>query len=565
MKEEGTSRKQIIKKVAVIFLVGLLVLTFFSNTIMNYSLPEVATEPVMSGTVSNKVRGQGVVETNSDYEVMVSGTRVIKEVKFEAGDEVKKGDVLFTFEEGENTELEEAQDLLDQLELNYAKSLLKVLPNYESDNLNIQDAKDSLDAAIAAQEQAATNAANLKTAKDEAAAAQSSFDTQQAVVNELQAKVDAYGEVGDYDEAKALADKTESELTTLKGQLEEWQQSYEDALANGEDTFQIEKEIKTVELEITTKESDLERQKAIADALQGISGSYNEALEKLSAESMTLSTLQTTLEAKNARVDELSVFPSVEEAKATVKERENSLKQQLLSLKDRKEQDAINQKIESMDMKVAEEEIAEQREKVEELQNSNDLTEIKSKEDGVIAQIDYKKGDTVMADTPIARIQLSESGYIVKINITKAQSKLIRVGDEANIENIWGEDITASVKSIKADPENPNQSMILTFAVKGEANPGETLVFSVGEKSNRYDAVVPNSAIKEDSKGKFVLVVTVKGSPLGNRYKVKRADVEVLASDDTSSGVAGALYEYDNVVTNSSKPLESGMQVRLVD
>ena len=66
------------------------------------------------------MRGQGTVETNSDLDVTVSGARVVKEVKVEVGDEVKKGDVLFTFEEGENTELDEAQNALDDLELNYA-------------------------------------------------------------------------------------------------------------------------------------------------------------------------------------------------------------------------------------------------------------------------------------------------------------------------------------------------------------------------------------------------------------------------------------------------------------
>ena len=133
------------------------------------------------------------------------------------------------------------------------------------------------------------------------------------------------------------------------------------------------------------------------------------------------------------------------------------------------------------------------------------------------------------------------------------------------MENVWDEDLEAEVKSIKADPENPNQSSVVTFEVKGNVDVGQNLSLSVGDKSNRYDAVVPNSAIKEDSNGKFVLIVTVKGTPLGNRYKVKRADVEVLASDDTSSGVSGGVYEYDNVVTNSSKPLEEGMQVRLVE
>ena len=48
--EKETNRKHIVKKAAVIFLVAMLILTFFSNTIMNYSLPEVATEPVTTGT-----------------------------------------------------------------------------------------------------------------------------------------------------------------------------------------------------------------------------------------------------------------------------------------------------------------------------------------------------------------------------------------------------------------------------------------------------------------------------------------------------------------------------------
>ena len=179
-KEMQTSRKQIIKRIAIVFLIAMLILTFFSNTIMNYSLPEVATEPVSSGTVSSKVRGQGTVETNSDYEVTVSGARVIKEVKVEVGDSVEKGQVLFTFEEGENTELAEAEDTLEQLELDYAKSLLKSMPDYASDDLDIQAAKEDLDAAIKARDKAKTTAASLKKAKSEKKQAQTKVDNQQA-------------------------------------------------------------------------------------------------------------------------------------------------------------------------------------------------------------------------------------------------------------------------------------------------------------------------------------------------------------------------------------------------
>ena len=50
MHEEVRNRDWV-KNAAIIFLVVILVLTFFSNTIMNRSLPEVASQEVTSGSI----------------------------------------------------------------------------------------------------------------------------------------------------------------------------------------------------------------------------------------------------------------------------------------------------------------------------------------------------------------------------------------------------------------------------------------------------------------------------------------------------------------------------------
>lgn len=566
-EEKETSRKQIIKKAAIIFLVIMLILTFFSNTIMNYSLPEVATEPVSSGSVSNKVRGQGTVETNSDYEVMVSGTRVIKEVKVEQGDTVEQGQVLFTFEEGENTELTQAEDELDQMELDYAKSLLKNAPDYSSDNMDIKIAKEELEEAIKAQEEAKENAKKLKKAKTEAAAAKKAVTEQQKKVDKLQEKIDAYGEVGDYSTASEQVKITSRDLEKLKTELSDLEEDLKKAETD-EDTERItelKRLIRDKKLEISNKEADLKNDKRVEETLKTTSGTYNQLKTDYAKESKTLASLQETLTAKEAKVEELSAKPSVKEAKKAVKEKRESLTRLLQALKTKKQDDSLTQQAESLDMQAAQEKIEKQRKLVNKMKNSSDLKQIKAKENGVVSEIACKSGDSVTGEAPLAKIQLLESGYIVKITITKAQSKLIHVGDEASVGNVWDEGLTAEVKNIKADPENPNQNMLVTFEVKGDVEPGQTLSISAGEKSNKYDAVVPNNAVREDSKGKFVLIVTVKGTPLGNRYKVKRANVEVLASDESYSGVSGAVYESDNVVTNASKPLEDGMQVRLVE
>ena len=63
MKEKNSNRREWVKTAEIIFLSVLLVLTFFSNTIMNYSLPEVATQYVEPGNITAKIRGTGTVES----------------------------------------------------------------------------------------------------------------------------------------------------------------------------------------------------------------------------------------------------------------------------------------------------------------------------------------------------------------------------------------------------------------------------------------------------------------------------------------------------------------------
>ena len=49
-----------------------------------------------------------------------------------------------------------------------------------------------------------------------------------------------------------------------------------------------------------------------------------------------------------------------------------------------------------------------------------------------------------------------------------------------------------------------------------------------------------------------------------SRYTATRVDVQELAKDDTNTAVTG-LSSGDFVITTSTKPIEAGTQVRLVD
>ena len=96
-------------------------------------------------------------------------------------------------------------------------------------------------------------------------------------------------------------------------------------------------------------------------------------------------------------------------------------------------------------------------------------------------------------------------------------------------------------------------------------NAGAELTLSVGQKSATYDYIVPNSAIRTDTNGSFVLKIEARNSPLGNRYYARRVAVEVLASDDNSSAITGDFGWGDYVITTSSAPVKNGDMVRLAD
>ena len=120
--EKKSNRKEWVKNVAIIFLSVMLVLTFFSNTIMNYSLPEVATAMIEPGSITAKIRGTGNLTSDDPYKITIQESRKIASVAVKQGDVVEKDQVLFYLEDEDSAELEQAEKDLETeekaLELN---------------------------------------------------------------------------------------------------------------------------------------------------------------------------------------------------------------------------------------------------------------------------------------------------------------------------------------------------------------------------------------------------------------------------------------------------------------
>ena len=218
----------------------------------------------------------------------------------------------------------------------------------------------------------------------------------------------------------------------------------------------------------------------------------------------------------------------------------------------------------SLDLKDQKEDIEKQKLEIEELTKNADGQEVTAKVSGIISEINVTAGNTAGAESPLCTINVADRGYTIKIPVTQEQSRRVSVGDNAELVNYWGGNVTATLESIANDPENPGKGKLLIFRLSGEVDPGTNLTLSIGQKSANYDALVPNSAIRTDNNGTFVLALVAKSTPLSTRYTATRVDVQELAKDDTYTAVSG-IGAGEFVITTSTKPIEAGTQVRLVD
>jgi multidrug efflux pump subunit AcrA (membrane-fusion protein) len=150
MTEEKVKKRGWVKNAAIAFLSVMLVLTFFSNTIMNRSLPEVAAQYAQSGTITTRIRGTGTVEANEIYEVVLEQSREVESVAVRVGDTVTAGDILFHLADKDSDELKQAETTLDDLNYQYQEAVLNASQgDYARENRDIQLAREALEEAIA--------------------------------------------------------------------------------------------------------------------------------------------------------------------------------------------------------------------------------------------------------------------------------------------------------------------------------------------------------------------------------------------------------------------------------
>ncbi len=577
-------RREIIKTILIIFLAAMLVLTFLSNTIMNKSLSEITTESAMSGKLTERIRGSGLIESNQSYEVKIDENKTIDTIMIKTGQEVKKGDVLFTVGTEENEEIETAESELINLELEYQKALLGVPVDYTAENQAINTAREELNTAIERRNNAISNSGSAEQALYDYTNNKSQLTSKSATLEKIQSTITAI----DTNEYSMAAVEYVGNLISLYNSYIEAENDYNSAYSlysqlltgTGGNKTENSSEENTVPTEEIQQDNsmpyDINALKADADSKEEIRNNarneYESAKNSIRNDLVNqMYSIQSDIDYLNSQIANYEATQgagasmSIEDYDADVQAKQHALEELIAQLTKSQNENDLLSKTNTLEIEAKKKEVDNMKKKIQKLKKENSITEIKSKYDGIVSAVNVKPDEETIPDMPIAVIDIADEGYTVEITVDAEKAKKIKKGVEAEVVNNWDGDVTAILTEIKNDTKAGSKDRILEFSVTGDVSTGSMLDLSIPCGSGNYDTIVPKSAVHKDNNGYFVLVVNSKSSPLGNRYFAERADVEVLASDEISSAVQGAINQNDYVITTASKPVNPKDQVRMKD
>ena len=312
MESQGKNKRDIIKNILIIFLVIMLLLTFFSNTIMNRSLPEVSTQYASYKQISEKIRASATVSANQDYNIICDEAREISEVHIRRGDRVERGQVIFTLVENESSALSEAKQALNQLYIQKQQMMLDNSSSGDTDyDYEIGLKQEEIEKAEAKLSLVPDYESKLKTLENEVEALEDALEGPNDKLEELNGKMAKY-------------ESTYDTIEKITAELEENRKKFDDAskiLDSAEATLdEKEAEIDKLEAEIDSLEEENEEYDELIAKANKEKSEYEEKLGQTSTSNSNLLTLEAAMEAARTELRaverEYAYFTEMQSAKS---------------------------------------------------------------------------------------------------------------------------------------------------------------------------------------------------------------------------------------------------------
>ena len=563
LKMAFPQRKWVIRTL-VIFLIIMALLTFFSNTIMNMSLPQVRTRYAGGGSLSSSITIEGPIEAITQEVIESPGDRVVNEVLVQLGEEVTAGQALVSLVALEgNKELTEAEKELESMKWSHAWDL-KTREPFDYYNLEesirlaqktLQTARDTL-TAVQNEPAVLQQIADLKKEIEKHEARELVLTDEIAAL--ALSKLDLEDDTNPVSLPIAILSQEAAQLL-----FDAAKAAYDDAVLQG---IATQLELDTLKVPLDQAEADLLLATTMVETLQQAYDAIVQQLADKNKDLTNTTALKTQAGTKVLELEGQITGTTVDDAKEGVRSAERTLLEAQKAL-DRQKLDNQKQSEQRVrDDAATDAAIAAQQKKVDELKAVAGTNVLTSPADGIVASVNVKNGDTIVPEMELVLIFLNQEGYTVKKSFPMDVAANMYVNMTARVDWPWQADRDAVITSIRVDPEAPSTNRLVTFRLTGKFFPGEMATLVISNPSRPYECVIPRSAIHEGSNGPFVYALRQKSSPLGMRYFAVQVNVSVLAEEGTQVAIdPSALMDYLGIITQSNKPISDGSQVRLAD
>ncbi len=181
-------------------------------------------------------------------------------------------------------------------------------------------------------------------------------------------------------------------------------------------------------------------------------------------------------------------------------------------------------------------------------------------------------------------------GFQFTFTVDKESADLMRKGENVtvNVDEVKRRQIEGTIAEIKtasqgsgsggsgSKPDTDNgmqdggangsskaQKTIVVHVPQGGLQGGESASINLEKPFEDQGIVINKKWLKKDSSGSYVFVVRENRSSIGNTYTVQKAYVKTGKGNDEEIVVLGGVYLEEEIVAESSEPLQNGNRVRL--
>ena len=534
-------KKKTINKVMILVVAGIAVflsaLTVASMTMEKpKTASQVETVEVEKGNVAEELDATGTVESRNKKVFFSPVNATVKKLNFEAGDSVRKGQQLVTYD-------------LEDLEKENQKALL----NVKSGRLDLEDAVNQSEEALEKQSEAKANVQTLEGQVDEwqqyvydlqAAIQQRTTDAQNQAAAQASASAQEAAEAAqkayqqqlkEYQESeKKLRDIRDKALTAYNQAKNEYDMAMETWKKNASEPNQealLEKEKARTQAELAYKRAQEAYGQLTPPDMEGLTGAAGSA--DLSGASADTSDLQRELDSASATLAELQSELASEKAVAEADPASLS--------KEAKEKMEVANNLTELEAKSVEELIEEGKKGIQ------------AEFNGVISDCQVAQGAAVTQGMQLFTLESTEE-VSVNISVSKYDYEVLKEGQKATIEMGDSTYEGTLVKINRVAIPNAEGTPMIGAEVRID-NPDENIFIGVEAKVTVHAEqakgvpVVPVEAVNIGKSGSFCYVL--------RDGVIEKQEVQTGISSDTMVEIKSGLKAGDQVIPDIGS-LEEG-------